>query len=313
MVLFEGSEKKLEVTIDARHADLRDLGMDFWQQIVQASNAEIISTIYSPVCEAHLLSESSLFVWNHRFIMITCGKTRLIEAAILFLKNTSFPIASLFYQRKNEFFPNLQHSNFDEDVSVLQQYLCGNIFQLGEKNSHHIFYHQASHHKRKTNDPRDDTTIELKMFHLGQTAETIFLAQNPEAIHTLFQDTKLWQIFDIDEFFFEPFGYSVNGLNNDRYFTIHVTPQNECSYASFETNLPLPKARNIIQILLTTLRPKTFDTLIFSTQSQTVEQEMEAPIIEQSIQSLGNLYDIYFHQYQSNHDRKEEANSDCSP
>ena len=40
--------------------DLRSLGDEFWSQLVQACSATILSTIHNDVCDAYLLSESSL-------------------------------------------------------------------------------------------------------------------------------------------------------------------------------------------------------------------------------------------------------------
>jgi len=43
--------------------------------------------------------------------------------------------------------------------------------------------------------------------------------------------------FETDEFNFEPCGYSMNGMHKNEYCTIHVTPQEAFSYASFETSV----------------------------------------------------------------------------
>lgn len=40
-----------------------------------------------------------------------------------------------------------------------------------------------------------------------------------------------------DSFLFDPLGYSANMVSGSKYATIHITPEPECSYASFETNM----------------------------------------------------------------------------
>ncbi|KAJ3373677.1 spermidine resistance protein [Allomyces arbusculus] len=47
-----------------------------------------------------------------------------------------------------------------------------------------------------------------------------------------------------DSFLFEPCGWSQNALRGQYYSTFHVTPEPSCSYASFETNIPLVSDMN---------------------------------------------------------------------
>ena len=65
-------------------------------------------------------------------------------------------------------------------------------------------------------------------------------------IHCLQKECGLHKIYPnskVDSFLFDPCGYSVNGLLSKYYWTVHITPEKVCSYASFETNIPLSATR----------------------------------------------------------------------
>ncbi|KAJ3019775.1 UNVERIFIED_CONTAM: spermidine resistance protein [Siphonaria sp. JEL0065] len=60
----------------------------------------------------------------------------------------------------------------------------------------------------------------------------------------LLKETGIQEIYPcsmVDDFLFDPCGYSLNGLLGPYYWTIHVTPEDICSYASFETTIPVRK------------------------------------------------------------------------
>ena len=81
----------------------------------------------------------------------------------------------------------------------------------------------------------------------------------------------------IDSYLFTPCGFSANGLipatdsgngsGAAHYFTVHVTPEPHCSYASFETNVPGgQKGRNtadIIEHVVNIFKPGRFSVTLF--------------------------------------------------
>lgn len=53
----------------------------------------------------------------------------------------------------------------------------------------------------------------------------------------------------------------MNGLADGGFFTIHITPEQHCSYASFETNIVVHNYTNLIQYVLQIFQPKVIFTL----------------------------------------------------
>ena len=78
---FEGPEKKLEVVLADGRPFLRTYGHEAWEAVVQACGAQVLSRRSNEVFDAYLLSESSLFVYDQHLTLITCGRTRMVDAA----------------------------------------------------------------------------------------------------------------------------------------------------------------------------------------------------------------------------------------
>jgi hypothetical protein len=108
---FEGPEKKLEIHLAGPLSDLRSNRDGRRDRVVRASGATIISRIRGRHMDACLLSESNLFVWDDRILMITRGRTHLIRALpeILGLVTMEM-VGALFYERKNALYPMEQPS-----------------------------------------------------------------------------------------------------------------------------------------------------------------------------------------------------------
>ncbi|KAI9203369.1 adenosylmethionine decarboxylase [Polychytrium aggregatum] len=105
----------------------------------------------------------------------------------------------------------------------------------------------------------DEVTLEImmtgldpaKMKHFWRTPEEQQRAQEIErgecandyaSEYRVYKDTGIQSIYPdakVDHFLFDPCGYSINGILGKHYFTYHVTPEEICSYASFETTIPV--------------------------------------------------------------------------
>ena len=82
--------------------------------------------------------------------------------------------------------------------------------------------------------------------------------------------------FQVDDHAFSPIGYSLNAIKGSQYYTIHVTPQDESPYVSFETNITSrTEVVNTIHAVLEVFRPTSFDMVFFDTRN--TPEKIEVP------------------------------------
>lgn len=311
-MIFEGSEKKFELVVSD------DVSLLQWPEsqhleLVKAANTQVLSKIENPKVKAYLLAESSLFVWRNRLTMITCGGTTLVNAAErAFEMIRADQIETFFYQRKNEYFPQLQSTDFYSDVKRLNGRVKGKAFRMGRADDHHLFlFHSDNHY----NPAHDDKTLEVLMYGLQGKARYVFNTSGLD-IKTIREETRVDKIipgFQVDDHAFSPIGYSLNAIDGDRYYTIHVTPQDESPYVSFETNLTAhessPEAvRTILQSVLEVFRPQSFDIVYFDSRvPDKIAASLGSPLVpgydlrSEIIESLSCGYNVHYcHQSQKN-------------
>lgn len=84
----------------------------------------------------------------------------------------------------------------------------------------------------------------------------------------------------IDAYLFTPCGFSANGVvpspsgrSATHYFTVHVTPEPHCSYASFETNVPScqtgRETADVIEQVVGIFKPGRFSVTLFEAKAAT--------------------------------------------
>lgn len=305
---YEGSEKLLEVwfpcTLNSVNddPDLRNIDRKSINKILNKVNCEILNVIKDSSQVAYLLSESSLFVTRNTLILKTCGTTTLLNAFdelldcaqdVGFNKEESL----VFYSRRKFVKPGLQsspHHCFTQEASVLQKYYPDGIYHAFGALNDECWYLFLSERDIKLRKP--DQTFELIMSELDPEAMTPFFepesgepkqdATKVSGIDTIFEGKRPL----IDDHLFSPCGYSMNGLlGNEHYYTIHITPQQAFSYASFETNQPMMDYTPLLEKVLMIFRPKHVLLSLFANETSVAKEALEFPFSERQFGNYRRL------------------------
>jgi S-adenosylmethionine decarboxylase len=253
---FEGYEKRLEISFseapifaDTNGRGLRALSRAQIDSVLDLARCTIVSELWNEEFDSYVLSESSLFVYPHKVVIKTCGTTKLLLAIPRILelaKELSLPLAAVKYSRGTFIFPDAQsspHKNFADEVAFLNRYFgglksSGNAYVVGDPAKHgqkwHVYY--ATEYPEKL-----VVTLEMCMTGLDKKKASVFFKTSADGhVSCAKEMTKLSGISDIIpemeicDFEFEPCGYSMNAIHGPAFSTIHVTPEDGFSYASYE-------------------------------------------------------------------------------
>ena len=335
---FEGPEKKLEIQFEG--LDLLSKPRSYWDQIVNLAQAKILSEIKSDEAVAYLLSESSLFIWKSRLVLITCGKTELIKAAGKFYEDFKNQIVSIYFERKNEYYPRAQSSFALDDITNLKEIFGGEAYRFGRLDDHYVYIFNKSLKSIGVDMP-EVKTLELLVYGIKGRFKSDFEAReldedvplsvpldvplsvpldvplgvslnvplgvpldvplgvsSQESQGNKSQGNKsqekiksemkrIFSDYSLDQHFFDPYGFSLNGLNGSKYVTIHITPQGDESYFSFEMDqFDANKDSFIIQDLLNLCQPSSFDMIYFSKSDKKIPLDLSKYQIKQKARGV---------------------------
>ncbi|XP_014244634.1 S-adenosylmethionine decarboxylase proenzyme [Cimex lectularius] len=292
---FEGVEKLLELWFrkpaSSKNGDLRDIPRQKLEALLKIVNCEIISFSSNDRVDAYVLSESSMFVAERRFILKTCGTTTPLKCLkpllCLVEQHAGFTeVEEIFYSRKNFKRPELQkspHKSFQDEVDFLNSIFKDGVgYCLGnsDEDCWYLYTLQGTdvinnnNNNNSNNNNTDnieiepDQTLEVLMTDLDPQVMSLFTKNSCSTAAEATQKSGIDKILPqmvIDDYLFEPCGYSMNGLSkNGSYMTIHITPEPEFSYVSFETNVPQVSYREVIQKVLQVFRPGKFVLTLFT-------------------------------------------------
>jgi len=264
---FEGPEKKLEVRfkpVDDNEVGLLAVLQSRWQEILDTVKCTIISTTKNDHFHSFVLSESSLFVYPYKVVVKTCGTTTLLHCVSslqVLAKEHGSEVEMILFSRKNLNFPTRQlypHNNFDDEVHFLNKLFHGEGFILGPVNKDNWHVYVADYRKIETIQASTSQVFEVMMHDLDPSVMAQFYKKEGVTARDTTKASGIVKLLPgsvIDDFQFEPCGYSMNGLLKNWYWTIHITPEAHCSYVSFETNAPLSSYTRLLRKVLSTFRP----------------------------------------------------------
>ncbi|KAM7462995.1 hypothetical protein LguiA_031116 [Lonicera macranthoides] len=254
---FEGFEKRLELHFSGDDPvaglGLRQLDFDSLELVLHEVQCTVVSAVGNHYFDSYVLSESSLFVYPTKIIIKTCGTTKLLKSIRPLLHHANqmgLTLMRCMYTRGSFIFPKSQpypHNSFKDEVVYLEETLPSNLCDrkasvLPSKflaHKWHVFSaRDVSYHV-----PHVLYTLEVCMTELDRVLARKFFRRPDDGKTGDTAGKEMTEATGINginpnalicDFAFDPCGYSMNGIDGDRYSTIHVTPEDGFSYASFE-------------------------------------------------------------------------------
>lgn len=282
---FEGYEKRLEISFckpgvftNPEGKGLRSLSKAQLDEFLEPAECTIVSSLSNKYVDSYVLSESSLFVYADKIIIKTCGTTKLLQAIPNILKlagSLSLEVKTVRYTRGSFIFPGAQpspHRCFSEEVAVLDGYFGklksgSKAYILGSpatSQKWHVYVASSE----TINSENPVYTLEMCMTGLDREKASVFYKHGSSSAALMTVKSGIRKILprsDICDFEFDPCGYSMNSIEGRAHSTIHVTPEDGFSYASFEAVGYDLKAANLgmlIKRVLACFMPKEFSIAV---------------------------------------------------
>ena len=173
-----------------------------------------------------------------------------------FKKFSKKHIEVCFFQRKNEFFPQIQKSCFHRDLRKIKKRVAGKAYRFGPLHDHHFFLF----HSTTDFTPEDhDQTLEILIY----DSENLKDSSKKTMLYLKKQLAKAFHGFEVQEHFFNPLGYSLNAVKKSFYYTLHITPEQPFFYISFETNIKEKSIQILTDKIINIFQPQRFDFIFF--------------------------------------------------
>jgi hypothetical protein len=226
---FDAAEKLLEIELCDGAPSLRALGGAAWSEIVVASGGAILESRAGRLVDAHVLSESSLFVRDRSMSLLTCGRTDLGRGFEALVERIGLDvIEAVRLSRERDRYPSAARSTFEDDVAAITRVREGTTLESICDGAVLRTFEASSLH----------SALDFRVFGAGLgTGPSRILRSERGAIAPLlarFADTFAAEFSQVHHF--EPSGCSMNLVRGGDAACVHVSPEATADVASIETS-----------------------------------------------------------------------------
>ncbi|TVY81102.1 S-adenosylmethionine decarboxylase proenzyme, partial [Lachnellula suecica] len=151
-----------------------------------------------------------------------------------------------------------------------------------------VFSHTSSDNNNGVDTPDDDVEFPEELSTEGHALGTV--VSEACGLSDVYP-TSRYPDARVDAYLFTPCGFSANGVipapdqagTATHYFTVHVTPEPQCSYASFETNVPGRQSGRetveVIEHVVNIFKPGRFSVTLFEAKASSAEADVAKGVV----------------------------------
>ena len=170
----------------------------------------------------------------------------------------------------------IEHLGVIPEANTSDPSISGNTL-VNDDSRFDVFAQTSTDHSASNSDgEEEDLTFSEELTTEGHTLGTV--VTDSCGLADVYPQSK-YPDARIDSYLFTPCGYSANGVvpmpgdgECTNYWTVHVTPEPHCSYASFETNVPTKRAGrdtvDTVQQVVNIFKPGRFSVTLFEAKSE---------------------------------------------
>ncbi|AMD18704.1 HBL198Wp [Eremothecium sinecaudum] len=202
---FEGPEKLLEIWFYPNEASipnkksLRSISLDDWSEMLDLMKCKVLSIKKTAKMDAFLLSESSMFVFDHKLTLKTCGTTTTLLCLEKLLRTVTEVLSwdflhpvegkyspyKVFYSRRCFMFPHKQlsvHRSWSDEVNYLKGFFTsGSSYVIGPSD-------QCNHWKLYVTETNKDLETQVGPENKDETLEILMTGLDPKVAQKFYYD-----------------------------------------------------------------------------------------------------------------------------